>query len=472
MGVTTASPGFVVPKDPLLPMTVTRRHVVRAVLLAAVGTVGAYQLTNLAEPGGLGRAALAFLVGWVLCVALVASRGRGGVYSPAAAYLSVFGLFHGGLLLTFSLPDAIGPPASELHWFLGGHGPVAATLASIGMITFALAAELVAAGASRSPERSSGSGEHALGVLGLGVQVAGLVVFAGVVLSDWGFGPLVFGYAAYLEAAQDSALLGYSILALGVGPVLAIAGGGRERLLSWWLFLAYTLVAFPLGLRGEVLFPLVAMLVVEVRRGRRIRPLWTVTGVLIVMTLIGVVRETRTEGIGALPNLSTLASPLDAAAELGSSLRPTVVVLGWHDRGEPFRHGATLLVVPIRAVEKLLGHPPPAFDDRLFNAEILARVGPIGASPVAEAYHNFGTAGVVGFMAFLGVLMGLLTRIDRTPANDALLGALLVVFLIQVRNSFAPVPLQIVLIVGLLGLARVVARAGDEKPRPDRGKRA
>jgi hypothetical protein len=247
---------------------------------------------------------------------------------------------------------------------------------------------------------------------------------------------------------------------MGVGPVLAIAAGGRARTSSWLLFAAYAAVAVPLGLRGEVLFPLVAMLVVEVRRGRRIRPAWTIGGTVAVMTVIGVVRRTRHGGGGALLDASALGAPLDAVAEMGYSLRPTVVVLGWHERGEPLRGGDTFLAVPARALEELLGGSPPTFDDRLFNVEIMARSGPIGGSPVAEAYHNFGTAGVIAVMALLGLLVTLLARISRTPRNDAFLGALLVILLIQVRNSFAPVPLQIVLVVGLFSVARLLASAG------------
>ena len=441
----------------LLGGAVNRRPLVHAALVIGVVALAGYQVRALIEPPDLANAALAFTAGWVLCVALVASRDQEGIYSPAGAYLAVFGLFHGGLLLSFLLRGEAGLPGVETRWFLSDDAPVAATLASIGMIAFALATYSIRARARLYPEPSTGSSEtRVLGMLGLGVQAAGLAIFAVVVLGT--DGRALAGYASFLAVAQNNSLLPWGILAMGVGPVLAIAAGGRARVVSWSLFTGYAMFAFPLGLRGEVLFPLVAMLVVEVRRGMRVRPLWTAAGALLIMMLIGIVRVTRAGGASGLLQLSSLASPLDAVAEMGYSLRPTVVVLEWHRRGEPFSDGETFIAVPLRAVAKLLGEQLPKVDFRLFDAEILARVGGIGCSPVAEAYHNFGTAGVVGVMALYGVVIAWFTRADRTPLKDAFLGALLVILLIQVRNGFAPVPLQIALLVGLLGIARVLAR--------------
>ena len=432
--------------------------------------LGVQHLAVLVEPRDLDLTAVSFLLTWLLCMVLTADRADGGIYAPPAAYLAVFGLFHGGLLLTSAVQGWTDLPGADVRWLSGDRAPVAAALAALGMIAFTVGVALVQRLARRRPDRDGGGGDCVvLGVLGLSVHAAGLAILAAVVNAGGGLGLLRSGYGAYLAAAQGNALLPYGVLALGVGPVMSLAAGGQARRLAWVLFGAYAAVAFPLGLRGEVLFPLVAMLVVEVRRGRRIRPLWTAAGTAFVMTLVGVVRQTRAKGVGALLEVSTLASPLDGVAEMGYSLRPTVVVLGWHDRGEPFRHGETLLAVPLRAFEGLLGRAVPAgaYDDRLFNVEIAHRVGPIGGSPVAEAYHNFGVLGVVVFLAMVGVLLASLTRRARSPWDDALLGGLLVVLLIQVRNDFTPVPLQVALVLLLMGTARLLARTTAARPVGD-----
>lgn len=440
-----------------------RRPILQVVLFGAVLALSAYQLGALGDPGDVHRAALVFVAGWVLCVALLASRGRGGVYSPPAAYVVVFGLFHGGLLLNLVLRGDPGLPDVEIGWFLTGLAPVAVTLASIGMLSFTLASSW--AGSADAVVRPARPGEsHALGFLGIGVQSVGMMIFLSVILGRGGSG--LSGYSAYLDAARGDGLLPYGILAVGIGPVLAIAAGGKARRVAWVLFAAYAALVFPLGLRGEVLFPLVAMLVVEVRRGRRVRPLWTAGGAVAVMTLIGIVRLSRAGGFGALLSTSTIASPMDAVAEMGYSLRPTVVVLEWHSQGEPLRGGDTFLAVPARTLQRLLGESPPAFDTRLFNVEILSRAGPIGGSPVAEGYHNFGLAGVIGVMALLGLLVAALTRKHPTPTSDAFFGAIFVILLTDVRNSFAPVPLQVLLVVGLLGVAHLMARTTHSGRRP------
>ncbi len=375
----------------------------------------------------------------------------------------VFGLFHGGLLLNTVLRGDLGLPDVEISWFFTGLAPVAATLASIGMLSFTLASSW--AGGANAVVRPARPGESwALGVLGLGVQSVGIVIILGVILGRGGSG--LSGYSAYLDAARGDGLLPYGILAVGIGPVLAIAAGGKARQVAWFLFAVYAALVFPLGLRGEVLFPLVAMLMVEVRRGRRMRPLWTAGGVVAVMTLIGVVRLSRAGGFGALFSTSAVGAPMDAVAEMGYSLRPTVVVLAWHAQGDPLRGGDTFLAAPARTLERLLGESPPVFDTRLFNVEILSRVGPIGGSPVAEGYHNFGLAGVVGVMALLGLLIATLTRRDRTPMSDAFFGAILVILLTQIRNSFAPVPAQILLVVALLAVVRLLAATPTESARP------
>ncbi|NKE61963.1 O-antigen polysaccharide polymerase Wzy [Lentzea sp. PSKA42] len=254
-----------------------------------------------------------------------------------------------------------------------------------------------------------------------------------------------------MEMNGSDTALAFGTLCFGTGAVLAVSAGGHARIAGWVGFGLYAVIALLLGTRGEALFPLVAMAVVEARR-HRIRPLWTFVGAVAVLLLAGVVRQTRIGGLTSLSPSLWLSAPLDAIAEMGFSLRPVVVVLGWD---EPLRVGATFVAVPVRFLESFLGWHggPPAYDDRLFNVEIANRVGQIGGSPVAEAFHNFGTLGVVLFMAALGAL---LARLEWR--SDAVLGVVLLPLLIQVRNSFAPVPVQIGFGLLLVALTRVRVR--------------
>lgn len=396
-----------------------------------------------------------FALAWALCLALVARRG---LYRPATAYLVLFGLFHGGLLFSVALRGADAFTAYDSSWLYGGYTADAVRLAILGMAACTLAATIAAGGngEDRPPEPVASSTAATPAAIGLSLQVAGLGIFGASVAGAGGLDVVSGGYTAFLQANESDGLLGYGTLLIGVGAVLAIIAGGPARVAAWTGFALYALVAFMIGTRGAVLFPLLTLLVVEYRRGHRIKPLWTVLGVPCLLALIGLVRTTRLAGANTQTS-SLWSAPLDAIAEMGYSLRPTVVVYGWHDSGEPFLHGMSLIAVPVRVLEGLTGWHggPPANDTRLFNVEISDRVGPIGGSPVAEGYHNAGLIGVLVLMAAIGLVLGWLERCPRTVLGDGLAGVVLLPLLIQIRNSFAPTPVQ--LAIGLTALCAVAA---------------
>lgn len=396
--------------------------------------------------GGVVSAAAIFWAAWSLCLAVLVRGHPQGIYRPAAAYLVLFGLFHGGLLLSVAMRgDSV---SEDARWLEDAHTPQAVSLAVLGMAVYTAAAGLVG---RREPVAAGRRGGFVAGALGVAVQLAGIGIFAVALVRAGGTDLLSGGYNVFVEANGADTALAFGTLCSGTGAVLAVSAGGGARVAGWAGFLLYAVIALPLGTRGEVLFPLMAMAVIEARR-HRIRPLWTVLGAVSVLLLAGVVRQTRIGGLQALSPSWWLTAPLDAIAEMGFSLRPVVVVLGWD---EPMRLGATFVAVPVRFLESFLGWHggPPAYDDRLFNVEIANRAGQIGGSPVAEAFHNFGTLGVVLFMAVLGALLVWLER-----WHDAVLGVVLLPLLVQVRNSFAPVPVQIGIGLLLVTLARVGAR--------------
>ncbi|HYQ63660.1 O-antigen polysaccharide polymerase Wzy [Actinophytocola sp.] len=414
--------------------------------------------------------AVAFWLAWMLCLALLAGRG---LWRPSTAYLVLFGLFHGGLLLIAAVRDVDLFADRDIAWLYHSRVAEATRLVILGMTAFALCAEL-AAGRARRPAATTPSTVAAgpladprgSGIIGLVVEFTGIGIFTASVLGAGGFGLLNGGYRDFLAANESNELLGYGSLFIGMGAVIAINSGGRARVAGWLAFGAHAVVAFQVGGRGEVLFPLLAMLVVEARRGRPLRPLWTVLGVPFVLVLIALVRTTRLpDGIAAASTL--WSAPLDAVAEMGCSLRPTAEVLDWHASGEPFRHGITLIAVPVRLVERLGGwHGGTAvLDDRLFNVEIMDRVGPVGGSPVAEGYHNGGLLGVVLLLGAIGLAVGWLERRPATLLGHSTVGVLLLPLLVQIRNSFAPVPAQLAVGVVLLLVVREVAkRPRDRRP--------
>ena len=443
----------------------------RGLPLFAVACLVATALAFPLSDNDIAGMAVVFTLSWLLCLALLILGGHGAFYRPSVTWLVLFGLFHGGLLMGIALRGPDGFTAYDSSWLYSGYTGEAVRLAIFGMAVFTLAAELAAGRPGRAGDREGGlpmatlpvDSRPAFAMVGLVAESAGVVIFAWTVVHAGGLGLLSGGYLTFLQAGESEGGLGYATFLIGVGAVLAVIGGGRARTTAWIVFSGYAVVAFLIGTRGAVLFPLLALLAVEVREGRRIRTLWTVLTVPAVLILIGLVRTTRLTGFGSSV-FSIWAAPLDAIAEMGYSLRPSVVVLGWHAAEEPFRHGVTFAAVPLRFVEAVTGlhGGPPVYDDRLFNVEILHRVGPIGGSPLAEAYHNAGIAGIVLFMVAAGVVLGRLEQRPLSPSGNALTGIVLLPLLIQTRNSFAPVPAQIAVGLLLLWLVRMISRRADK----------
>jgi prepilin signal peptidase PulO-like enzyme (type II secretory pathway) len=101
---------------------------------------------------------------------------------------------------------------------------------------------------------------------------------------------------------------------------------------------------------------------------------------------------------------------------------------------------------------------PAEHDDRIMNILISRRVGPIGFSPVAEAYRNFGDAGPFLVMMLVGIILALLDRRPRTAESQLAVAVVMIPLLINVRNSFVPIPAQLVMGAALLLLLLVLRR--------------
>ncbi|MCA1598914.1 MAG: O-antigen polysaccharide polymerase Wzy family protein, partial [Chloroflexi bacterium] len=163
------------------------------------------------------------------------------------------------------------------------------------------------------------------------------------------------------------------------------------------------------------------------------------------------------------------ASPLDALTELGSSLRPVSEVVYWRATGDQFIDGASYWAPFDRALAKIIPGrgwklPPAEADPRVLGSLATMRGdGAIGFSVVAEAYRNFGPAGVCAIMALIGLLLGRLDLWPPTAGRQAMLGVLLVPLLVEVRNDFTAIPFQIlegcVVVYVVLAIARTIAHA-------------
>lgn len=431
----------------------------RWTIAAALGLLGIGTLFVPIDVDRMALTATVFVGVWGCCL-LPLARGGPGIYRPAAIYLILFGLFHGGLLVAMAFRGRHALTDYDSSWVDGGFADHAVRLALLGMVAFSITAYLVQSMSPRVPARPPRELDTArMGTAGLLLLAFGLAVFLKVVLGAGGLSLMSGGYEAFLAAAEGGETLPYALFAIMVGALLAVCAGGRARTWGWAGFALFALLAFPIGNRGLVLYPLAILVIAEVRAGRRPRTWLAVLAGWLVLITVATIRNTRLYGF-RLPTWQEVGNaPLNVIAEMGGSLYPTTLAQSWHSANEPFRQGITLVAVPIRFIEGLTGWHggPPLHDDRIFNVEIAERAGPYGGSPIAEGFHNGGALGVVLLMMFIGAACGWVWQLCERRGSGAYL-VLFVPFLFGVRNSFAPIPVQVALGLLLLWWLRAAAR--------------
>ena len=391
------------------------------------------------------------------CAALFAVRT--GIWSARSAYSAVFCLFH------FGLTAAVGVgalPGEELTgwdraWLFGPYGDQAVVLASAGFCAFAFGAVSIESARRRhrpTPTPTSGL-SPAFAALGATAVLGAICAWFAVAIAGGGAGILVGSYENYLTATSFApGVISLVWTLLGLGIVLLVAGPATRLTKPAIALLAcFGLVALPLGLRGELMFPAVAALVGAARAGRQMPAwrTWVVVGA--VLLIIPAIREIRSFGVNELSDVAVRPKIVDALAEMGGSLHPVEKVIRWHDEGEDFIYGASYWAPFERPLMRILpggSRVSAEEDERIMNVLVSRRVGYIGFSPVAEAYRNFGVAGVLVIMVLVGLIIGAIDLVRNSNFGIVLIATVLVPLLINVRNSFVSVPASIALGTGVV----------------------
>jgi hypothetical protein len=417
-----------------------------------------------------------------LAVGSVVCEAPRGVWSCAGMYLLVFSVFHFGAVMLYAAgidaEDAMGG-ALRMDWFFGPYTSHGLAVAVLGCCACAWGA-MVALGRPETPpgRRPGDDSDWTLrGLFGLaGTLVLGttIAVWLGAVLAKGGLQVLFGSYQAFLACATlEKSVFIQSGIVVGV-TLVAAASHSIWRTAGIVLFVLWALLTLPLGLRTGILFPLAGALVVHARRRRPVSTPTFVVAVVALLVVVSAVKQVRQTGLGEARFRDIASSPLGGLAELGYSLRPVVEVVRWADQGEPYLYGATYANPFWRALARLapwFGRTEAQNDDLLMNVLVVRLVGAIGFSVVAEAHRNFGVPGVVLIMFGIGYLMGRMDRWRVSGWHDAAAGMIFIPLLIEVRNAFVPVPVQIVVGLICLGVVRwalsgVVRGTPGRKTRP------
>lgn len=384
-----------------------------------------------------------------------------GFWSPAVLFLLIVGIFHVGLA-PFAIFDwdPLFIRADDYTWFYGEVGRQAFAAVNLFIASFVFAAIIVALVTDKQspltepvPSKFLGTGRTGLAKFGALVLIGGVLYWFYLAYSAGGVGIFFGSYISFLSVTANTNLpVTYMVIGLGLG-LAALGHDLRLVQLSLLAFAAYAFIAFFLGLRGEVLFPTAVAASVFAYRVRMPKGGWAVAACAFVLSLINGARNIRERGISGGPVDVTAFSPLEALAEMGSSLRVVSQVIIWHEhQGEDYQMGDTYTVAPVRLLEGLFsptGTIPAGSDFRLMNSEIMSRSGAIGGSVIAEPFHNFGIVGVVLIAVCLGVLFGYFSQRSFTVAVAVTYVCVAVPLFNHIRNSFVPV-LPFILISGLV----------------------
>lgn len=263
----------------------------------------------------------------------------------------------------------------------------------------------------------------------------------------------------------------------GLGLVLAILPTGlvmlaccaTTRMERTWAyacaFLATVLILF-LGERSYVMFPLLTGAVIWHKLGRKIPKVVATVGIAVAVFIIPVISMLRSLGPYAELESRHLWEAVEhgnvksAVMEVGGVLTLVGNVIRWVPEEEPYRFGETYVKAMLEIVpnvglshsrstraeaKKMLGgmtidprslRPADWYIFKI-NRWMFAHGGGSGFSIIAEAYMNFGLAGVVFVFVMLGILLMKLDLKDLRYDYIALFCAIVFIWplLKTVRND-------------------------------------
>src|SRR5262249_13637229 len=189
-----------------------------------------------------------------------------GSWTATAVYAVVLWCFHFGLVVAMAsgYVSAIDLPPDIYSWIFDPITGDAAVVALCGTLAFASGACLVhwrrGHSRRRSPQPDAGAASHPYGSVGSCLVYGALASWCAVVLLSGG--PAGF-FKSYEEFRQMTAEYGLAITiispALACGIVMSVTGQKSwHRMMAIAAFVCFALVALPIGLRTDVMFPAVA----------------------------------------------------------------------------------------------------------------------------------------------------------------------------------------------------------------------
>jgi len=397
---------------------------------------------------------------------LTTIRTLGTPYSFGVAYVVMLALFHLGI----TVPQALGifdardlltgsldPWLARATWY---------TVLALGSFGLGYAAALRVERRQATPEAA----RAALGMIyryGLGLLIAAAIF---LVLAIHSFGNLLeYSRADLFNTSADTRGFGAFMMTFPAA-LLVLTIGARtptQRLFAYGLALLGFAAILLSGYRSSALYPLLLGAVLWVKTGRRIPIGVAAAAVALVVLSIPVIGLLRANG----PYRDLSYQKVEAAAAASDwrsgilEMGQTAGVLGHTLRlvpaSDPYRFGASYLHAVLDALPNVgvdqdqsaraVGGLAEGAEDFVAGLSpsnwLTYRLSPqkfysgqgLGFSAIAEAYLNFGTAGVVLMMALFGIALARLDGLDllARPVALLLVAATMFHFVRTVRNEFS-----------------------------------
>ncbi len=398
--------------------------------------------------------------------------------APPIIYPVVLWMFHFGLIVSISVWPALveDVPAWARDWLETSEARTAALVSLLFMVCYALGLSLFFP-KLQPPQR----GWLDVALRRELINGGWIVILLGAATFVWGvakYGWEVFfaGYGVFFEVHNP---FSYAVVLVVFGLILQLAGNRPTGnvlvtgLVSW---VPIALPTFAAGARTAALFGGAVFLAALRKRGWRCRTWGILALAVLLLAMTSIVRVARNEGPQAFLDPAELwesTSPVFGLMELGASLRPVeAVIVDIKVLGRDYFWGETYIYPFLRQVQRIRGTGvEDEFTDPRFVASFLNRdYGPWGFSTVAEAYYNGGPIAVALFAFAWGICLAYLERRSSSPYGLALLAAVLIPMMINIRNSFIHVPAWIflgciwILVCHLMGKGRIKRVSGVPQP--------
>lgn len=278
-----------------------------------------------------------------------------------------------------------------------------------------------------------------LGNTALLLQLFCLLYFLLFFLSS-GYGS---AYADIHSQASSNGVYGHMLIVMVLSITTIFTVGTKKQMklgILIFIFLAFIHLSF--GNRGEIYYPLLAILAIYHKRGGTFKLRTVLVGLFGSLLLISSIRLIRVDG-----NFSTLLdtfSPIKAVGEsigeMGLQISTVTYLLSYLNMGGKYQLGYSVVYSFQNFFSKYLSFLPNV--DPLSPAAIrtVMPIDNVGFTNLGEAYFNFGLAGVILFYAVLSFYFVFADFKEQNVYFKIFNGMFLVWVLTWVRNSSSSMP--------------------------------